>query len=550
MGGTSDPFLTIEQVVMKDGKESSKEVASADDVGAPFGPLFNTGSEDAALDFTAGETGKYRVLVQDLFGDSTAHPRNIYRLLIRDARPDFRLVAMPRYAGGGVRLWGSFLRRGGTYLLDVFAERHGGLDGAIELRAEGLPPGVRSSGAVIGRGQTVAALVIEAAEDVASWTGPLRIVGEAVVGGNSILRKARPGTVAFPGGPQGAVARSRLAGELLLTIADAEASTFRVTVDSSSVLDLIRGGETKIPLRLSRAAGFDRPVNCAPLALPSGVTFVEGAEKKAAKNLAFGKDQTAQEAVLAAKNDAALGLYSVYFNASASIPYRRNPEAAERAGNWKKTLDATVAALEKAVATAQQIGEAAATLERLAGEAGGVVPLTSAAAQDSKAAAAKAGEESTAKLAEAKAAVEDVTKQAEETAKDAAPKDVNVVVASGPILLRVIDVPFVFTLTQRVGVLSQGQRLEIPFLLVRRFGFANEVVVKAELPGALTGVTCADVTIATDVEKGTVVFDVASDAKTGRYVVTLKASGTFAETERNLSVSLPLRVVAGSLVSQ
>ena len=563
MGSGSDPFLTVGQVVMEEGKEVTREVASADDVGAPFGPNFNTASEDAALDFTAGETGTYRVSVENLFGNSMASPRDLYRLVIRDLRPDFRLVAMPRYAGGGVRLWGSFLRRGGTYLLDVFADRRGGLESEIQLRVEGLPAGVHSAGAVIGRGQSVGVLVLEAADNAEPWTGSLQVIGEALVGGNTISREARPGTVAFPGGPQGAVARSRLAGEIHLTVADAEQQAFRVSVDSSRIVDLVRGGETKIPLRLSRRGGFDRAVNCEPQALPGGVTFVEGEEKKAAKNLPFAKDQDAHEGVLSAKKDAAIGLYSVYFKTSASVSYRRNAEASERAGSWKKKLDATIVALETAVATTKELVATAETLERLAGEAGerlageagGVVPVTYAAAQETKAVAAKAGEESAAKLTEAKAAVEGVAKLADETAKAAAPKDVNVVFVAGPLFVRIVDVPFELTLEHRAAVVTQGSRLEVPCSLLRRFGFDGDVVVRAELPATLKGVTFSDLTFAKGTDgnmetTGTLVFDVAGDATTGRYVATLHASGTFAETERKLSVLVPLRVVAGSLVSQ
>ena len=58
------------------------------------GGAFKTNSRDASFKFEAKEAGTYRALIRDLFNTSSDNPALVYRLSIRPARPDFRLVAI------------------------------------------------------------------------------------------------------------------------------------------------------------------------------------------------------------------------------------------------------------------------------------------------------------------------------------------------------------------------------------------------------------------------------------------------------------------------
>ena len=99
LGLTTDPIVLVQQVKRDDkGTETVVDLQSTDDVASnPAGSLFETASDDPEYRFVAPADGTYRVLVRDLYNASRADPRHVYRLSIRPAQPDFRLVAVPRF---------------------------------------------------------------------------------------------------------------------------------------------------------------------------------------------------------------------------------------------------------------------------------------------------------------------------------------------------------------------------------------------------------------------------------------------------------------------
>src|SRR5262249_40036529 len=64
---------------------------------AAFGRPVTT---DAGLTWTAPEDGVYRILVRDLYGSQRGGPEFVYRLEIRAAAPDFRLIVVPDHRTG------------------------------------------------------------------------------------------------------------------------------------------------------------------------------------------------------------------------------------------------------------------------------------------------------------------------------------------------------------------------------------------------------------------------------------------------------------------
>ncbi len=111
------------------------------------------------------QDGVHRLQLTDLFGGTRKDPRNIYRMIIRKAAPDFALVAWALHMNlrNGDRNALSkpiALRQGATMPLEVVAVRRDGFDGEIELAMEGLPDGVTAGGLKIPAGKSRSIMLI------------------------------------------------------------------------------------------------------------------------------------------------------------------------------------------------------------------------------------------------------------------------------------------------------------------------------------------------------------------------------------------------------
>ena len=211
LGLPSDPMLLLQKVAKNaKGEETVSDVAQVDDPtdrNGKIGGDFDTSTDDPNYRFTAGEDATYRLMVRDQFGTSRSDPRMVYRIAIRQAQPDFRLVAVSQSAdaasapktpaAAAVTLGSPVIRRGGTAMIQVNIDRLDDFKGEVLVSAEGLPPGVTCGVATIPGDGTSASLILAAAEDAAAWAGPIRIVGKATTDGKEIVRIARFGTVVW-----------------------------------------------------------------------------------------------------------------------------------------------------------------------------------------------------------------------------------------------------------------------------------------------------------------------------------------------------------------
>jgi hypothetical protein len=196
LGLASDPFLAVYRVKKDDkGAEQQSEIAQVDDLQergrrTPTADEFDTTSDDPAYKFTVPEDGAYRLLVRDQFGDSRRDPSYVYRLVIREATPDFRLLAYANSPPASQQqqnqtpLAAASVRRGGAAAFTLAVQRRDGFDGEIAVSVEGLPPSVTCAGAVLGGEVTDGSLVFVAAPDAPAWAGPIKIVGKATIGAN------------------------------------------------------------------------------------------------------------------------------------------------------------------------------------------------------------------------------------------------------------------------------------------------------------------------------------------------------------------------------
>ncbi len=203
LGLSADPTLVIQRVAKDDaGAEVVTELQAVDDDSANAGgDLLATNSDDPAFAGTVPADGTYRVMVTDLAGSERSDPRFVYRLSIRPAQPDFRLVAVPSITPNdadpkkvGITIHNDNLRRGGTDLIEIVALRRHGFDGEIVVNAGGLPAGVTAPTITIGPGQNSAMLVLSAAEDAPDAQAPISIAGTAI--------SARPMSCAPRGWPR------------------------------------------------------------------------------------------------------------------------------------------------------------------------------------------------------------------------------------------------------------------------------------------------------------------------------------------------------------
>ena len=268
-GHATDAVAVIHKVTRDAaGAETSKQVLELDDQGEPpVPPLWQLGSRDPAGRFTPDETATYRVQLTDRF-----RSRRPYRLTVREAVPDFAVVALPDSPANEEKKhfkWQWNVRRGGSAGLTVAALRRG-YDGEIVLRAEGLPAGVTASGA-IAAGAPTGSLMFHATPDAKAWCGNVRVVAE----GGGVAREVQ--SIAYRWNVENRDTQ-RLAARLstvALGVVD-ELAPLTISPVETKVWEAAIGSDLEIPLKLARPNADAPPKGewqLAPVGLPGLVKF-------------------------------------------------------------------------------------------------------------------------------------------------------------------------------------------------------------------------------------------------------------------------------------
>lgn len=435
-GSTVDPFLTVDRVVVDaKGVETVTRMTALDESSVNLRPLvFDTISNDPAYRFVAPADGKYRVSIRDRYYESRGDASMIYRLAIRPERPDFRLAAVPIAPKPQDQVtvgdpWELVLRKGDNVQVEVFSFRHDGFSGAIDLAAQGLPEGVSCKGSSIGPGQNTAILVFTSTEAVAPWHGPIKIIGTAQIPEpaapmgtppKAVTREARGGTVIWNRGA-GIASVSRMTRDLVLAV-NYELAPYQVVTDVPVKLEVNQSSQILIPTKLLRRNGFDDNVALTFLGQPANVQL---------ENKPINKGKDSELLRLFVQNNAPPGTYTVYLKGQATVPYRRNVEAADAAQKEKEATDKLLAEtteLNKKATEAKAAGDK--KMADTAAEAKKALDAKTVAdklATDTQAAATKAAEEK-AKADKLAADTDAAAKMAAENAakaKEAAAKDAN-----------------------------------------------------------------------------------------------------------------------------
>ena len=263
LGLNTDPFVLVQQV--KDGKFT--DVAELYDIASPMkvtsngysydGPPYDAGSPDVLGKFEVKEDGTYRLQVRDLFGGTRSDPHNVYRLLVRQAAPDFSLAAwavhMTLRNGDRASLSKPMaLRQGDARAFEVVVQRRDGFDGEIEIAMEGLPMGVSAAGLKIGKGKTYAHLILTADEKAPRGFSLAKITGKAVIGGKEVVRPVRLASMEWPvKDAKGEIPAPRLMADIPVSVTDSEQAPLSITLAENKVFEAKAGETLKIPLKLT-----------------------------------------------------------------------------------------------------------------------------------------------------------------------------------------------------------------------------------------------------------------------------------------------------------
>jgi len=269
LGAPVDLDVTVLESTGK--KELLKLAATVENLG---GYRFPTDHPDPTGRWVVPADGRYLILVRNVIGGTTSDARRLYWLSIRREEADFDLAIVSRRtdqpAGLNVML-------GGREMLEVFAFRHRGMSGPIRITAENLPSGIQCPDAWIGPGQDRGVVVLSASRESQGVVSDLKFVGHADVGGETITRSAKGGSMIWPKltTPSGRLTQAiPLAtapeSRLLMTASPSDAA-----IDQEGILDVAVDIEQRIegaigPIQLS-VVGLPRACN-STATIPAGKT--------------------------------------------------------------------------------------------------------------------------------------------------------------------------------------------------------------------------------------------------------------------------------------
>ncbi|MDA8744167.1 serine protease [Rubripirellula amarantea] len=276
LGRPTNASVLVQRVVATEETADSQaafvDLAELADIDSPIkrssnfytydGPPYNAGSSDVLGKFEVPEDGTYHLQLVDLFGGTRSDERNKYRLVIRQAQPDFAVVAwaMHMELRNGDRNALSkpvALRPGTTIPFEVIAIRRDGFDGPIDIRLDDLPDGVRADGLRIPAGQSRGHLLITAMPDAPVGNTVATFTGEAEVDGRKITRQGRIASLAWPIKDHSSeVPSPRLMADIPVSVGEAEISPLVLAPKSDDVLEVKAGEKITVPVVHLRAGEF------------------------------------------------------------------------------------------------------------------------------------------------------------------------------------------------------------------------------------------------------------------------------------------------------
>jgi hypothetical protein len=246
------------------------------------GPLYG---KDPYLDFTAPADGEYLLRLADARGQS-GHAY-AYRLTAAPPRPDFSVFASPTNPN---------VPRGGRVPITVFAFRHDGFAGPIDVHLEGLPAGIAVTPGVILPGENAVALTLTASDTASTPGAPFTVVAQARI--NDML-----------------VTRNVDLDRVVPIVTTTKAPDVRVVSVEPSVIELEPGKRATVHVAIARANGFAGRVPLNVLNLPFRLTI----PNTGLNGILITEQQDARDFVIEADPAAAPLEQTLYITARAEV---------------------------------------------------------------------------------------------------------------------------------------------------------------------------------------------------------------------------------------
>ena len=276
LGRPTDPTVLVQKVNADGPNEQLTDVAEFSDIASPVklssngyaydGPPYNGGSLDIIGKLEIKEEGLHRIQLSDLFGGTRNDPRNVYRLVIRKAAPDFALAGwglhMELRNGDRNALSKPLAMRGGsTVALEVVTVRRDGFEGDIELVMEGLPDGVTAQGLRIPAGKTRGIMLVTADDQAPKALANVSFYGKSQVNEVEVRRPVQMAAMAWPiVDSWGEIPSPRLVTGLPISVSGAEFAPISIAAKEKKVWEATVGQKLTIPLQHTRRSEFSGSV--------------------------------------------------------------------------------------------------------------------------------------------------------------------------------------------------------------------------------------------------------------------------------------------------
>ena len=338
LGLSTDPALVVQHVMNAGPNEQLTDLVEMTDIASPVkvssngysydGPPYNAGSTDILGKLEIKEDGLHRLQIRDLFGGTRSDPRNVYRLIVRRATPDFALVAWALHMNlrNGDRNALSkpvALRGGATMPIEVVAVRRDGFDSEIELFMENLPPGVTAQGLKIPAGRSRGIMLISAHQDAPRGLTSASFFGRATIGGEQVTRQCRMASMRWAvSNAWSEIPSPRLLADVPVSVCGSEFAPITIEPAEHRVWEVTAGQKLDIPLIHTRRAEFSG----TSISLK---TYGCGFERAPSFDASLNADRSTVNLDLAVLKTPP-GEYVIAFYGSAVTKYRYNAKASPR----------------------------------------------------------------------------------------------------------------------------------------------------------------------------------------------------------------------------
>jgi len=339
IAGKIDPYLVVEKVTkVEGGTETFATVRESDDDNGVGGATFRNGTRDTSLSFASDQDGEYRITVVNHF--AKGGPDKTYRLAIREAQPDFEVIAVterPYLDARQAYPATPYLTQGSTFPIRILTKRIDGFDDPITVTAKGLPAGIVAPPVTLSAKESSTRIVFAANEDAAPWAGQISLEASGNIAGKPSKKIIRSGTLHM-GVADYNIARLRSRLELDTKLVNTERKTkpaVRIEAGNDREFSVTMGEKLEIPIQV--LTDHQRKGNLAVTAVG-----LRGLTRAPSINIAEKAKEGKMTLNFVKQNNVfnpEPGTWTFVLKGTGVVTYQRNPEAAARATEEQKHIE-------------------------------------------------------------------------------------------------------------------------------------------------------------------------------------------------------------------